>query len=610
MAEATDVAAQLVPETFVDASRRRRSVSATGRAAVLDALVPLPDPREPPPVLVAPRGSSLDAAGELTLEDGTSVGRVDAVPPDAPFGYHRLLRDDGVAQLLITGPGRCWLPAGLRAWGWAVQLPTTRSRRSWGIGDLADLRALSAWAARTDAGFAIVSPLVAPNPGPHPEASPYFPSTRRFGNPILLAVDELPRADAAADLAADGRALNGEPLVDRGRVWRVKRAALERIWEGGAFDRAAFEAWRAELGGSLERWAVFATLSERLGPGWRTWPETYRHPGSAAVARVARDEAERVAFHAWLQWCFDRQLEAASAPLRRFADVPVGFDPGGFDAWEWQDALAAGVSIGAPPDRFNRAGQDWGMPPFVPHRLAAEGFGPFIETIRAQLRHAGGLRIDHVIGLFRLWWIPAGLGPADGAYVRQPTEVLLEILAIESARAGAIVIGEDLGTLPAGARRVLGRRRLLSTRLAYFERLPPERLPPRALAAVTTHDLPTIAGAWTGADLDDQAAAGVTPDPDGLAILRARLAATAGVSSDASLEEVTFGLHRALGASPAMLVAATLEDALRVERRPNLPGTTGEQRPNWSLPLPVPLGELEGDRRVRSVIDAVAAGRA
>jgi 4-alpha-glucanotransferase len=248
------------------------------------------------------------------------------------------------------------------------------------------------------------------------------------------------------------------------------------------------------------------------------------------------------------------------------------------------------------------------MPPFVPHRLANVGYRPFIETIRALLRHAGGLRIDHVIGLFRLWWVPAGAGPENGAYVRQQTDVLLEILAVESERAGAIVIGEDLGTLPAGARRLLGRRRLLSTRLAYFERLPPAAYPARALAGVTTHDLPTIAGAWSGADLDDQAASGVAPDPDGLAILRARLAGAAGVGTDASLEDVVLALHRALAASPAALVAATLEDALRLERRPNLPGTVEAQRPNWSIPLPVPLEEVGHDPRVRATVAALGRG--
>jgi 4-alpha-glucanotransferase len=311
----------------------------------------------------------------------------------------------------------------------------------------------------------------------------------------------------------------------------------------------------------------------------------------------------RIAFHAWIQWCFDLQLAAASAEVRRIADMPVGVDPGGFDAWDWQDHLALDASVGVPADRFSVTGQDWGMPPFIPHRLREAGYEPFIETIRAQLRHAGGLRIDHVLGLFRLWWVPKGM--IDGAYVHYPTDELLEIVAIESHRAGAIVIGEDLGTVPAGVRRELRRRRMLSTRLALFERDPPARYPGQTFAGVTTHDLPTVAGAVTGSDLDDQAASGVQPDPEGLAKLRARLLAAAGIEEDAGLEEVVLGLHAALAASPSALVAATLEDALRMERRPNLPGTVSAQRPNWSLPLPVPVEDLGGDVRVRSLIRVV-----
>ena len=601
-------ALDLVPDHYVDAYRERRAIAPEVRAAVLAAmgLEPGERPAGPDPVAVVARGSPLPEAGEVVLEDGTPLGRVVQLPRDVPYGYHDLVRPDGSRQRLITGPGRCHLPAGARAWGWAVQLAATRSRRSWGIGDLGDLRALAAWAAASGAGFVTVSPLGAPNPGPSPEPSPYYPSTRRFGNPLHVCVEALPGADAVGDLAATGRSLGGEPRIDRIRAWAVRLAALERLWTApGAVDRAELEAWRAVAGPALERWATFVVLTEQLGPGWRTWPASHRHPGSAAVGRVARERADRIAFHAWIQRCFDRQLAEASAPLRRIADMPVGVDPGGFDAWDWQAQLAFGASVGAPPDRFNHAGQDWALPPFSPHLLRVARYEPFIETVRAQLRHAGGLRIDHVLGLFRLWWIPTGDGPARGAYVRYPTEELLEIVALESHRAGALVIGEDLGTVPPGVRRELNRRRLLSTRLALFERNRPDRYPRQAVAGVTTHDLPTIAGAWSGSDLDDQAASGLRPDADGLALLRARLLAAAGVESDASLDEVVVGLHRALAASPSALVAATLEDALRVERRPNLPGTVARQRDNWSLALPVPIEELAGDPRVTAVVDAL-----
>jgi 4-alpha-glucanotransferase len=600
-----ETAEDLVPSSYVDAYRKRRSVAPEVRAAVLAAMGPVPSevPGDAGDVVVARPGGALPEPGEVTLEDRTRLGRVSALPRDAPLGYHRLVRDDGTEALIIGGPGRCHLPPGLREWGLAVQLATTRSRQSWGIGDLGDLRDLAAWSRRAGAGFLAVSPLGAPNPTAEPEPSPYYASTRRFGSPLALRAEELPGATELDELAEAGRALNGSRLVDRRRAMALKMRALERTWAHGSFDRAAFEAWRGLQGRSLERWGLFCVLAERHGPGWQSWPSALHDPDGPGARQVAAEAPHRIAFHAWVQWCFDLQLAAASTDVRRIADLPVGVDPGGFDAWDWQDQLALGASIGVPADRFSAEGQDWGMPPFIPHRLREAGYRPFIETIRAQLRHAGGLRIDHVLGLFRLWWVPHGM--REGAYVRQPTDELLEIVALESHRAGAVVIGEDLGTVPSGVRRELRRRRMLSTRLALFERDPPDRYPRLALAGVTTHDLPTVAGIVTGSDLDDQAAAGVAADADALSTLRARLLAAASAGEGAGVDEVVVDLHAALAASPSALVFATLEDALRVERRPNLPGTVSAQRPNWSIPLPVPVEDLGGDVRVRSLVRAL-----
>jgi 4-alpha-glucanotransferase len=594
----------LVPDSYVDAYRERRPIAPAVRAAVLAAMGLGPDegPADPGAVMVVRPGGAVPTAGEVTLEDGTPLGRVDRLPPDVPFGYHHVTGDDGHDWLLITGPGSCQVPPGLRGWGWAVQLAATRSRRSWGIGDLGDLRDLATWSAGVGASFLAVSPLGAPNPGPMPEPSPYYPSTRRFGNPIHLGVTDVPGAKALGAAAGE---LNDGRWIDRPAIWARKREALERAWASGA-ARDAFDAWRAsDAGAALERWAAFSVISERRGPGWHSWPAELRRPNAPALEGIARDPATD--FHAWLQWCFDRQLAAASTPLRRIADMPVGVDPGGFDAWDWQDQLAIGVTVGAPPDRFNTVGQDWGLPPFVPHLLRQAGYVPFIETIRAQLRHAGGLRIDHVLGMFRQWWIPAGSDPSDGAYVRYPTDELLEIVAIESHRARAIVIGEDLGTVPPGVRAELRRRKLLSTRLALFERTEPARYPRQAFAAVTTHDLPTIAGLWRGSDLDDQAAAGLRPNLAGNAILHRRLTDAAGLGADASLATLTSALHRRLAAAPSALVAATLEDALGVEERPNLPGTVASQRDNWSLALPVPIEELGDHPGVRAVVEALSS---
>ncbi len=597
-----DPTEELVPTSFVDAYRRRRAIAPDVRAAVLAAMGVAPGETldGADRVLVVRPGQRLPEPGELILEDRTRLGRIEGIPRDAPFGYHRLVRDDGREALIIAGPGRCHLPPALREWGWAVQLATTRSRRSWGIGDLGDLRELASWSRRVGAGFLTVSPLAAPNPTAEPEPSPYYASTRRFGSPLALRAEEIPGALELDELAEAGRALSGGRLIDRRRAMALKMKALERTWAHGGFDRAAFQSWRAGQGRPLERWALFCVLAERHGPGWQSWPSVLHDPNGPAVKQVVAEAPNRISFHAWVQWCFDLQLAAASTDVRRIADMPVGVDPGGFDAWDWQDQLALRASVGVPADRFSVEGQDWGMPPFIPHRLRRAGYRPFIETIRAQLRHAGGLRIDHVLGLFRLWWVPKGM--SDGAYVRQPTDELLEIVALESHRAGAIVIGEDLGTVPPGVRSALRRRRMLSTRLALFERIPPSRYARLALAAVSTHDLPTMAGILTGSDLDDQAAANISPDPSGLATLRARLLAAAGAGEDAGLEAVVLGLHAALAASPSMLVAATLEDALRMERRPNIPGTVSAQRPNWSIPLPVPVEDLGGDVRVRSLV--------
>ena len=587
---------------WTDAFGADRTINAGTRAALRDALRVPPGGRrrDPDPIVLGRLGGPLPGHRELVLEDGTSCGTVSRIPRDVPFGYH-LLRSDRAEQLLIVAPPRCALPAGYREWAWAVQLYAARSRRSWGVGDLGDLRALGAWSRSVGAGALIVSPMGAPNPGLEPEESPYFASTRRFRDPLHLEIEAVPGAisvaAAIAPLAPEARRLNRRRRIDRRAALALKRAALEAIWDSGrALAGEVGERVRqftATGGGALRGWATFAALSEEHGTDWRTWPEPYRHPRSPSVARYADGHGERIDFHSWVQWLADEQLGAAAAAGPRIiADLPVGFDPGGFDAWDWQEVLADGVSIGAPPDPFNLGGQDWGLPPFVPQRLRRRRLQPYVETLRAALKHAGGLRIDHVLGLFRQWWIPSGHSPEQGAYVRYPFDELLATLTIESIRAGAIVIGEDLGTVERGVRHRLAARGVLSTRLATFERRPPRAYPRRVFAAITNHDLPTIAGAWSGSDLDDQRAAGIGADARQLTWWRDRVARLAGVPTSASTEEAILAAYRALAASPACLVSATLEDALRVTERPNIPGTGPHQRANWSLALPVPIEGL------------------
>ncbi|HWC39187.1 MAG TPA: 4-alpha-glucanotransferase, partial [Acidimicrobiales bacterium] len=312
----------------------------------------------------------------------------------------------------------------------------------------------------------------------------------------------------------------------------------------------------------------------------------------------------RVRFHEWLQWLLDRQLTSASTSVRLVQDLAVGVDPTGADAWMWQDVLAAGMAVGAPPDAFNRLGQDWGLPPFDPWRLRAAGYQPFVQTVRANLRSRGGLRVDHVMGLFRQYWVPAGTDPRHGAYVRYPWEDLLHILALESERADAFVVGEDLGTVEPFVRHELAKRNVLSSRVLWFEKGGPASFPSHSMASISTHDLPTVSGVWTGADLAAQRRVGLQPDAASVEAIRARVRELLGVADDASLDEVIVAAHRLLAEAPSMIVTASLEDALGVEERPNMPGTV-DAWPNWSLALPAPLEQVLSDPRVLAVVEAM-----
>jgi 4-alpha-glucanotransferase len=553
-------------------------------------------PGDDSPVRVVRRGGRLPGGPSVVvLEDGREVPVDGRAPEDLAFGYHTLVPlDDSPSRRLIVSPGRCHLPA-RRAWGWAVQLYATRSNQSWGMGDLGDLARLTRWSAgELGAGFVLVNPLHATAPTTPQQPSPYFPSTRRFRNPIYLRIEDVPgAADAGADLdrlAAAGRALNQRREIDRDEVWRLKLAALEAIWERRRHD-TDFETWYREATTDLRQFATWVVLAERFGPNWREWSSDYQHPDRPSVTQFAAEHHDRVRFHAWLQWLTDRQLDAAAADLTVMQDLPIGVDPAGADAWAWQDLFATGVTVGAPPDELNRNGQDWGLPPFVPWRLAHAGYQPFIDTIRTSLASGGGLRIDHVMGLFRLWWIPADSGPADGAYVRYPADDLLDIVALESHRAQAIVVGEDLGTIEKSAQQAMAKRNLLSYRLLWFEKNDPATWPVMAMAAITTHDLPTVAGLWDGSDLETQRKIGLNPNEESTNEIHERLA-TAGGLADAPVKDAVLAAHRLLARAPALLLSATLDDAIGEPQRPNIPCADGKY-PNWSLALPVPVEDLQ-----------------
>lgn len=560
--------------------------------------------------VVVTEGMRLEVGpSEIRLEDGSTLAVDRTLPSDLPAGYHQIQRRGGTPAPLIVAPAVCHLPRSFRTWGWAIQLYAARSRRSWGIGDLADLRWLGRWAASQGAGIALINPLAAPTPVLPQQPSPYFPSSRRFRSPLYLRIEEVDGAHGVsglAALAAKGRALNRAREINRDAIFRIKTGALERIWNharGHADPR--FDRFRREQSG-LEQFATFCALAERFRTGWHQWPEALRHPASAAVAKAAgeRPMRDRILFHQWVQYQIDRQLARASAAMPVMQDLPIGFDADGADAWAFQDVLASDISVGAPPDEFNTKGQDWGLPPFVPDKLRDTGYEPFVQTIRACLRHAGGLRIDHVMGLFRLFWIPAGAEPKDGAYVRSHPADLLAIVALESQRANAVIVGEDLGTVEEEAREQLTARHILSYRLLWFEKPPPSRFPERALAAVTTHDLPTIAGLWTGGDLEAQKRLGLSPNEAGTAAIKARIRRLTRSPVNARVEDVIVRVHEALGHARSRIVTGTLDDAMAVAERPNMPATT-EEWPNWRLALPHPIESLSKSTLARRIAHAL-----
>ena len=588
----TDARRWGVQREYHDASGRLVEASDHTVAAALQALGADRGEPEPAGALILHPGDAVDEPLEVVTEDGRSLVLEGSVGAEFPLGYHRLDSARGPSTLVVS-PRRCHLPAGLRLGGWAVQLYGARSETSWGIGDLADLRAFGEWASAAGDGFALLSPLNAAAPSPPIEPSPYLPTSRRWRNPLHLRVEEVPGAAAlGADLewiARAGHALNADRIVDRDAVAIIKLDALTRIAEASP-PGPGFARWRRAQGDPLARFATFSVIAEQHGGDFRQWPEELRDPDGPAVRTLARRSRARVTFHAWLQWLVDRQLARAAASIPVMTDLPIGVDPGGADVWADRSLFATDFSVGAPPDLFNIAGQDWAQPPWNPWALRARGYQPLIDVFSGGFAHAMGLRIDHVMGLFRLYWIPRSASPAEGVFVRYPADDMLDILALESVRSRALVVGEDLGTVEPVVREQMAARDILSYRLLWFEDDEPARFPERAMSAVTTHDLPTVAGLWQGTDVEAQRAIGVEVNEAGTAEIRGRLARVAGGREDPP--DVIASAYSALAASPSMLVVASLEDAAEVVERPNMPGTTGERWPNWSLALPRSLEEV------------------
>ena len=594
--------------------------------------------------------TQVDVVVEPRAVDGRLVGRATfALPDDLPLGWHEIRAEGPSAHAhspVVVTPQRLELPERLRTggvWGVMAQLYSVRSRTSWGVGDLADLAELGWLAAhRWGADFLLINPLHAAEPVEPLTPSPYLPTTRRFVNPLYIRVEDVRET---AYLSAADRALvewAGETVLtldtdpgplDRDAVWAAKRAALEVVFAHprSPARQAELDAFVEEEGEGLREFALWCALVERHGPP-AGWSDDLRDPMSDAVAAAAVELADRVEFWSWLQWVADEQLEHAQRVARDggmalgiMHDLAVGVHAEGADAWALRDVLATGASVGAPPDMYNQQGQDWSQPPWHPEGLARAAYRPYRDMLRTVLRHAGAIRIDHVLGLFRLWWVPAGNSAKDGAYVRYDHDALVGILALEAHRAGAVVIGEDLGTVEPWVRDYLAERGILGTSVLWFEQqhdgrpLPPEDYRELVLATVTTHDLPPTAGYLAGEHVTLRDRLGLLSKP--VAEVRAQaeterdhvldaLQERGLLGHDPSERETVEALHRWIRATPSVLLGVSLADAVGERRAQNQPGTDQEY-PNWKVPLAdgtgrlVLLEDLFTSARAQSLADAM-----
>ena len=550
--------------------------------------------------------TGFEGPARLILERG-SVLDVQPGSPVQAIGYHRLEHRGGEIELIVAPPRGTALDPGERLWGTAVQLYSLRGQGA--IGDFAALVDFAGEAARAGADALMLSPvhaLFTADPGRY---SPYSPSSRRFLNPWYAPVD-------AADPGGD--------LIDWRHAVEARMAALRRDFET---PDPAFEPYRGRAGDDLRRHALFEALFTHFGvPGWQDWPAAYHDPDGEVAAAFARDHAAQIDFHLYAQWraetALARAAEAASdMRIGLVTDIAVGIDAGGSHAWTAGDELMLGIGIGAPPDAFQAAGQNWGITSFSPVALKAKHYRPFVDLLRSAMAHAGGIRIDHALGLRRLWVVPNGASPLDGAYLRQPEDELLRLIALESARAKAIVIGEDLGVVPPGLREALTARGILGMRVLPFERTEEGGFVAAAdydsevVAMTSTHDLAPVAGWWRGTDLQWRAdLAGEAPDLEGRVTERQSFwtAATDAQVAEGAIPdapEVAVDAAAAfVAATPAALAIVPVEDLLGLDQAPNLPGTVDEH-PNWRRRLPAPAADLFARRDVAARIGRIQKER-
>ncbi len=569
-------------------------------------------PRTGAPLVCTPGRHHPELYGYLILEDGDAYrveGRVDVE------GYHVLHADDGGRRLVLAA--RELLPQPRRTWGWSIQLYAARSRDSWGIGDFRDLALIARLARQDGAGALLVSPVHAVAPEPDPQPSPYSPASRQWLNLLHVAPGAAPGAERVdlSDLAAAGRALNADRLIARDAVWALKRAALERVFAAVADDLPVeYRLFAEQHGTALERFATWSAIAEvHPSSDWRTWPDELRRPDSPVVAAFAAAHADRVLFYSWAQWVADVQYAAACrAGVDVVADLAVGFDSSSADAWLFQEQVSFDFEVGCPPDLHNPEGQCWGLPPFNPQTLVEADFAPFVAMVRAGLRHAGALRIDHVMQLWRLFWVPTEGGADQGAYVHYPVDALLAILRIEAGRADAWVVGEDMGTVAAGVRETMASIGMLGNRSGM--RNSPHEFPECSLGASATHDQVTVAGLLTGSDAADMRRIGKSADFDHVVHSRRTLCELARLHPDAPVgaEEIRAGVlaqYKHVASAPSRVVVASLDDAAAVAERPNMPGTV-DTYPNWRIALPRPVDDVLTAPLARDLVDLLARGRA
>jgi len=566
------------------------------------------------------RASAADAVIDDSIGiDGRPRRRWMLELPQLPIGRHRLRRErapDSICYVTVA-PTRCYLPealaAGRKRFGLSAQLYTLRGGIDHGIGDFTTLREAALATAAAGGAVLGLNPMHALFAAQRERASPYQPSDRRFLDPIYLHLPEIAGPEA--------RRLSALTAVDYDAVWNMKSAALEKRYQIHAAEDPGFTDFVAAGGPVLQRFAIFEAISETLPrQSWQTWPRTLHDPATPEVAAFAGAHADRVAYHCYLQYLCEQQLAEAVVPAVQgglsigfIRDLAVGCAPDGAEAWAAGANVAQGISVGAPPDPFSADGQVWGLPPPVPHLMATDGYASFAGLLEANMRHAGGLRIDHAMGLARLFWVPDGARGVDGTYVAYPFDDLLGQLAIESHRAKALVIGEDLGTVPNGLRQAMHDNDILAYRVLLLERegqgfKPRTAYPTRAVACVSTHDLPTFVGWREGADIDERETLGQTIDATGEHAARAGEIAALGAALGTQGSDLSPAAHAFVAETASDLVYIQADDLAGERQAVNLPGTDRE-RPNWRRRLGVDLKTLFESPPAAGILDAVRSKR-